>query len=64
MSAGANDGRFLTPAGIPTYGVGGAFSDPATRNAHGLNERLPVQSLLESREFLYRLSMMYAGGAY
>ena len=25
MSAGATDGAFLTPAGIPTYGVSGIF---------------------------------------
>jgi len=61
MSPGATDGRFLTPAGIPTYGVSGMFGDGATNNAHGLNERLRVQSLLESREFLYRLTKMYGG---
>src|SRR5689334_18036425 len=27
MSAGATDGAFLTPAGIPTYGVSGIFGD-------------------------------------
>jgi len=26
-SAGATDGAFLTPAGIPTYGVSGIFRD-------------------------------------
>ncbi len=62
LSAGATDGRFLTPAGIPTYGVSGMFSDGATNNAHGLNERIRVQSLLEGREFLYRLAKAYAGG--
>jgi acetylornithine deacetylase/succinyl-diaminopimelate desuccinylase-like protein len=62
MNAGATDGRFLTPAGIPTYGVSGMFSDGATTNAHGLNERIRVQSLLEGREFLYRLTKAYAGG--
>jgi len=62
MSAGATDGRFLTPAGIPTYGVSGMFSDGATTNAHGLNERIRVQSLMEGREFLYRLTKLYAGG--
>ena len=30
MTAGATDGRFLTPTGIPTYGVSGIFGDPAT----------------------------------
>ena len=62
MNAGATDGRFLTPAGIPTYGVSGMFSDGATTNAHGLNERIRVQSLMEGREFLYRLTKAYAGG--
>ena len=62
MNAGATDGRFLTPAGIPTYGVSGMFSDGATTNAHGLNERIRVQSLMEGREFLYRLTKAYANG--
>jgi acetylornithine deacetylase/succinyl-diaminopimelate desuccinylase-like protein len=62
MSSGATDGRFLTPAGIPTYGVSGMLGDGATGNAHGLNERIRVQTLIEGREFLYRLTKMYAGG--
>jgi acetylornithine deacetylase/succinyl-diaminopimelate desuccinylase-like protein len=62
MSSGATDGRFLTPAGIPTYGVSGMMSDGATSNAHGLNERIRVQTLIEGREFLYRLAKTYAGG--
>jgi acetylornithine deacetylase/succinyl-diaminopimelate desuccinylase-like protein len=62
QASGGTDGRFLTPAGVPTYGVSGNFSDGATNNAHGLNERTPVRSLLESREFLYRLTKIYAGG--
>jgi acetylornithine deacetylase/succinyl-diaminopimelate desuccinylase-like protein len=62
QASGATDGRFLTPIGIPTYGVSGIFSDGATTNAHGLNERIRVQSLLEGREFLHRLTKMYAGG--
>jgi acetylornithine deacetylase/succinyl-diaminopimelate desuccinylase-like protein len=62
MSSGATDGRFLTPVGIPTYGVSGMFSDGATNNAHGLNERIRVQTLIEGREFLYRLTKAYAGG--
>lgn len=62
MSSGATDCRFLTPVGIPCYGVSGMFGDGATSNAHGLNERIRVQSLLEGREFLYRLARTYAGG--
>ncbi len=62
MQAGGTDGRFLTPAGIPTYGVSGLFMDPSKVNAHGLNERIGVQSLYRSREFLDRLIKVYAGG--
>lgn len=62
ISAGATDCRFLTPSGTPCYGVSGMLSDGATSNAHGLNERIRVQTLLEGREFLYRLTRMYAGG--
>jgi acetylornithine deacetylase/succinyl-diaminopimelate desuccinylase-like protein len=62
VAAGATDGRFLTPVGIPTYGISGMLGDGATSNAHGLNERMRVQSLQEGREFLYRLVKLYAGG--
>jgi acetylornithine deacetylase/succinyl-diaminopimelate desuccinylase-like protein len=62
QSSGATDGRFLTPIGIPTYGVSGIFSDPDTTRAHGLDERMRVQSLLEGREFLYLLTRNYADG--
>jgi len=61
MSAGATDSRFLNSAGIPTYGISGMFNDPATSGVHGLNERLPVRSLYEGREFLYRLVKLWAG---
>jgi acetylornithine deacetylase/succinyl-diaminopimelate desuccinylase-like protein len=62
MSSGATDCRFFTPSGVPCYGVSGMFGDGATGNAHGLNERIRVQTLMEGREFLYRLTKMYAGG--
>jgi acetylornithine deacetylase/succinyl-diaminopimelate desuccinylase-like protein len=61
MIAGGTDGRFLTPAGIPTYGVSGLFTQPNDVNAHGLNEKVLVKSLYDSREFLERLVKMYAG---
>jgi acetylornithine deacetylase/succinyl-diaminopimelate desuccinylase-like protein len=60
MASGATDGRFLTPAGIPTYGVSGIFADPNNTRAHGLNETVPVQSLYQGRDFLYRLVKAYA----
>ena len=60
QAAGATDGRFLTPGGIPTFGVSGIFADPETTRTHGLNERMRVQSLLDGREFLYRLTKALA----
>ncbi len=60
MSAGATDGAFLTPAGIPTYGVSGIFGDPDGNGAHGLNERIRVKSVYDGRDFLYQVVKTYA----
>jgi acetylornithine deacetylase/succinyl-diaminopimelate desuccinylase-like protein len=60
MSAGATDGRFLNAAGIPTYGLSGMFHDAAGSRAHGLDERIRVQSLLDGRRFLYEVVRIYA----
>jgi acetylornithine deacetylase/succinyl-diaminopimelate desuccinylase-like protein len=60
MSAGATDGAFLTPAGIPTYGVSGTFRDADGNGVHGLNERMRVKSLYEGRDFLYQVVKIYA----
>ncbi|HEY0266700.1 MAG TPA: M20/M25/M40 family metallo-hydrolase, partial [Rhizomicrobium sp.] len=60
MSAGATDGAFLTPAGIPTYGVSGMFGDPDGNGAHGLNERLRVKSVYDGRDFLDQLVRTYS----
>lgn len=62
MSAGATDSRFLNNAGIPAYGISGMFNNPETSNIHGSNESLPVRSLYEGQEFLYRLVRALAGG--
>lgn len=59
---GEDDGRFLTPAGIPTYGLSALFQPPGPSGAHGLNEHVPVRSVFDSREFLYRVVKLYAGG--
>ena len=59
MSAGATDGAFLTPIGIPTYGISGDFADPDGNGAHGLNEYLRVKVLYDSRDYLYRLMKIY-----
>ena len=55
MLVATTDGRFLNNAGIPTYGVNGIFRDSSGGGIHGLNERLPINSLFEGQEFLYRL---------
>jgi acetylornithine deacetylase/succinyl-diaminopimelate desuccinylase-like protein len=60
LEPGASDAQFLNPAGIPTYGVTGMFSDPDGGHQHGLNERIRVQSVREGRIFLYRLVKLYA----
>lgn len=60
MSAGATDGAFLTPVGIPTYGVSGGFGDPDGDGVHGLNERTRTAVLYKERDYLYRLMKLYA----
>ena len=57
---GADDSRFLTPAGIPTYGISGQFRAFDGDGTHALNERIPAKVLYESREFLYELIKIYA----
>jgi acetylornithine deacetylase/succinyl-diaminopimelate desuccinylase-like protein len=55
MVMGATDGRFLRAAGIPTYGIDGAFMDRDDVRAHGKDERMSMQSFYESQAFLYQL---------
>ena len=62
LTAGATDGAFLSPVGIPTYGVSGMFGDPDGNGVHGLNERIRVKSLYDGRDFLYGLVKIYAMG--
>lgn len=59
MSTGATDGRYLNAAGIPAYGMSGMFSDAEGSHAHGLNERMRVQSLMDGRRFLYEVVRIY-----
>jgi len=60
LQPGATDGEFLNAVGIPTYGIEPIFAGPDLGNIHGLNEYLGVKSLLEGRDFLYRLVKIYA----
>jgi len=60
LQAGATDGEFTNAVGIPTFGVEPVFFGPDLGNIHGLNEYVGVKTLLEGREFLYRLVKIYA----
>ena len=60
MVAGGTDAAFLTPVGIPTYGISGYFFEPANSGVHGLNERVGVADLYRARDYLYELMKIYA----
>ena len=60
LQAGATDGEFTNAVGIPTYGIEPIFAGPDLGNIHGLNEYVGVNTLLEGRDFLYRLIKVYA----
>ena len=55
MSAGASDSIFTRNAGIPSYGISGAWEDIHDERAHGRDERREMGSFYESVEFTYRL---------
>jgi acetylornithine deacetylase/succinyl-diaminopimelate desuccinylase-like protein len=64
LLTGATDGRHLRAAGIPTYGLTGVFVDIGDIRAHGKDERIPVASLYEAQDFLYRVVVdLGSGGA-
>ena len=44
MESGGTDGMHFRSAGIPTWGVSGLFINPRYMFAHGLNERLLIDS--------------------
>ena len=60
MLAGYTDGKYLNPAGVPTYGLSGLFLDAEGNHTHGLNERMRVKSLMEGRRFLYEVVKLCA----
>ena len=62
MLPGYTDGKYLNPAGIPTYGLSGLFEDAEGNYIHGLNERMRVKSLMDGRRFLYEVVKLYADG--
>ena len=63
QASGATDGAIFRNVGIPTYGVNGVFIKHSDSFAHGLNERVPVQSFYDNLEIWYRLVKQMAGPA-
>jgi acetylornithine deacetylase/succinyl-diaminopimelate desuccinylase-like protein len=61
MSSGATDARYFGPASIFVYGAPGIFVDLDGGGAHGLNERIRVQSLYDGRDYLFDLVKTYVG---
>jgi acetylornithine deacetylase/succinyl-diaminopimelate desuccinylase-like protein len=60
LQPGATDGEFLNAVGIATYGIEPLFMGPDLGHIHGLNEYISVKSLLDCRDFLYRLIKIYS----
>lgn len=61
MTPGATDGKHFRAAGIPTYGVGSDFSRAGEDTfAHGLNERVRVDSFFESLDYWPKLIRLLA----
>jgi acetylornithine deacetylase/succinyl-diaminopimelate desuccinylase-like protein len=56
----ATDSGRLIGVGIPTYGFSALFRGDDAGNIHGLNEHLAVASVMDGREFMYRLIKAYA----
>src|SRR5210317_1104586 len=55
MSAGATDSQYTRLAGMPSYGTGGLFMRPEDMFAHGLNERVPVDSFFTALDYWYQV---------
>ncbi len=54
-STGATDAVYTGGAGIPTYGVPSAWTDPDGNGIHGLNERLEIKGVYTGRDYLHDL---------
>jgi acetylornithine deacetylase/succinyl-diaminopimelate desuccinylase-like protein len=63
MTPGATDGKHFRARGIPTYGTSADFNRQGQDTfAHGLNERVPVESFFGSLDFWPRLIRRLASG--
>src|SRR5580658_9680496 len=55
MSAGASDSMWFRSEQIPSYGVSPLFIKDSDRFAHGLNERIPVDDVRPSMDYMLSL---------
>lgn len=55
MSAGASDSMYFRNAGVPCFGVDGAFTKADDTFAHGLNEKLPASEVPAELAFWHQL---------
>lgn len=55
MEAGATDSLYTRLAGMPSYGVSGLFMRQEDMFAHGLNERVPVDSFFKSLDYWHQV---------
>jgi acetylornithine deacetylase/succinyl-diaminopimelate desuccinylase-like protein len=62
MDTGASDGKYLRIAGIPTYGVPGAFEDVDDTRAHGKDERISVKDFYDGVDFYYEFIKSIGAG--
>jgi carboxypeptidase PM20D1 len=55
MELGATDSQYTRMAGMPSYGVSGLFIRPEDKFAHGLNERVPVDSFFTALDYWHQV---------
>jgi len=61
METGMTDARFLRAAGIPSYGVSGAFLEQRDGRAHGKDERIRASDFYAGVEFYDHFMKALAG---
>lgn len=62
MAAGASDSIFTRNSGIPSYGIGGGWSDIHDIRMHGRDERHEIGDYYSTVEFTYRLMKQLSKG--
>jgi acetylornithine deacetylase/succinyl-diaminopimelate desuccinylase-like protein len=61
LESGGTDGMVYRTVGIPTWASSGVFIKPDEMFAHGLDERIPVQSFYDGLDHIYDLARTLGG---